>query len=180
VIDLGWVTPGDLDATLEAAAWKLAPGATSEPVAGRGGLHVLQVVERRESRLPPFSEVATQIQEREQERVYTEQFTKYMSDLEKKSLIVASPPQEAANFRALLSRPVANRLDLEPAQVQGQTQDQGQEQNLQPTDTTGRTAPADSMQGAPGALPEPKPVTNEPSPVTPPPAQAPAPPPPAR
>jgi parvulin-like peptidyl-prolyl isomerase len=177
VIDLGWVTPGDLDATLEAAAWKLAPGATSEPVAGRGGLHVLQVVERRESRLPPFSEVAVQIQEREQERVYTE---KYMSDLEKKSLIVASPPQEAANFRALLSRPVANRLDLEPAQVQGQTQDQGQGQNQQPTDMTGRTAPADSMQGAPGALPEPKPVTNEPSPVTPPPAQAPAPPPPAR
>jgi parvulin-like peptidyl-prolyl isomerase len=178
VIDLGWVTSGDLDATLEAAAWKLSPGATSEPVAGRGGLHVLQVVERRESRLPAFSEVAQQIQEREQERVYTEQFTKYMGDLEKKSLIVASPPEEAAGFRALLSRPVANRLDLEPAQVQGQGQTQGQGQPE--VDTTGRTAPADSTQGAPGALPEPKPVTNEPSPVTPPPAQAPAPPPPVQ
>lgn len=174
VIDLGWVTAGDLDAALETAAWKLAPGATTEPVSGRGGLHLLQVVERRESRLPAFSEVAQQIQEREQERVYTEQFTKYMGDLEKKSLIVASPPQEAAGFRALLSRPVANRLDLAPAQVQGQGQGQPE------VDTTGRTAPADSTQGAPGALPEPKPVTNEPSPVTPPPAQAPAPPPPVR
>ncbi|HEX8050079.1 MAG TPA: peptidyl-prolyl cis-trans isomerase, partial [Solirubrobacterales bacterium] len=96
VIDLGWVTQGDLDPGLATAAWKLAPGAVSEPVAGRGGLHLLQVAERRESRLPAFAEVAEQIQERERERVYTEEFTKYLAELEKKSLIVAEPPQEAA------------------------------------------------------------------------------------
>jgi parvulin-like peptidyl-prolyl isomerase len=170
VIDLGWVTPGDLDAGLEAAAWKLAPGALSEPVAGRGGLHLLQVVERRESRLPAFAEVSEQIQAREQERVYSEEFTKYLSELEKKSLIVAEPPQEAADFRGLLSRPVADRLELEPANVAAQPG----------TDMEGRTPPADSVQGAPGALPEPKPVTATPPPVTQPPAESPAPPPPAQ
>ena len=170
VIDLGWMTKGDLDAGLELAAWELAPGALSEAVAGRGGLHILQAVERRESRLPAFAEVAEQIQSREQERVYTEEFSKYLSELEKKSLIVAEPPQEAADFRALLSRPVADRLSLEPATVAAP-----------PTvDTTGRTTPADSMQGEPGALPEPKPVTNTPPPVIQPPAESPAPPPPAQ
>lgn len=173
VIDLGWVTPGDLDAALEAAAWKLAPNALSEPVSGRGGLHLLQMVERRESRLPPFSEVSQQIQDREQERVYSEEYAKYMDELEKKSLIVADPPREAAGFRALLSRPVVDRLELEPAQVPGQT-------TAQPTmDTDRRTPPADSVQGAPGALPEPKPVTATPPPVIQSPAEAPAPPPPS-
>jgi parvulin-like peptidyl-prolyl isomerase len=170
VIDLGWMKRGDLDAALETAAWPLAPGALSEPVPGRGGLHLLQTVERRESRLPPFSEVMEQIQAHEQDRVYTEEFTKYLAELEKKSLIVAEPPQEAADFHGLISRPVADRLELEPATVTGQPA----------TDTTGRTAPADSVQGAPGALPEPKPVDSTPPPVTLPPAESPAPPPPTR
>lgn len=117
VIDLGWMTKGDLDPALELAAWELAAGALSEPAAGRGGLHLLQVVERRESRLPAFAEVAEQIQAREQERVYSEEFTKYLSELEEKSLIVAEPPQEAADFRGLFSRPVADRLELAPATV---------------------------------------------------------------
>jgi parvulin-like peptidyl-prolyl isomerase len=169
VIDLGWVTTGDLDAALETAAWPLAPGATSEPVAGRGGLHVLQVVERRESRLPAFAEVAEQIQGREQDRVYSEEYNKYMAELEKKSLIVAEPPQEAAGFRALLSRPVADRLELQPASVSAAPP---------AIDTAGRTAPADSVQGEPGALPEPKPMTSTPPPVVQSPAESPAPPPP--
>jgi parvulin-like peptidyl-prolyl isomerase len=168
VIDLGWMTKGDLDPALELAAWDLAAGALSEPAAGRGGLHLLQVVERRESRLPAFAEVAEQIQAREQERVYSEQYTKYLSELEEKSLIVAEPPQEAADFRSLLSRPVADRLELDPATL------------AQPGADAGRTAPADSVQGEPGALPEPKPVTSTPPPVTQPPAESPAPPPPAR
>ena len=168
VIDLGWVTRGDLDAKLELAAWTVAPGALSEPVEGRGGLHLLQVVERRESRVPAFSEVQEQIHSREQERVYTEEFTKYLSELEKKSLIVAEPPQEAADFRGLLSRPVADRLELEPANVAAPPA----------VDATGKTPPADSVQGAPGALPEPKPVDSTPPPVTQTPIESPAPPPP--
>jgi peptidyl-prolyl cis-trans isomerase SurA len=188
VIDLGWVTPGDLDPALETAAWKLPPNAVSEPVAGRGGLHLLQVVERRESRIPPFSEVANAIQEREAERVYEEEFTKYMAELEKRSLIVAKPPQEAANFHRLLSRPAAGGgLELSPATLpeNAGAGSASAEASATATDPS-RTAPADSVQGAPGALPEPKPVTTNPPPVVgqpsdiePPPAEAPASPPPA-
>ena len=187
VIDLGWVTPGDLDPALEAAAWKLQPNAVSEPVAGRGGLHLLQMVERRESRVPPFAEVANAIQEREAERVYDEEFTEYMAELEKRSLIVANPPQEAANFHRLLSRPTGGGgLELSPATLPESGTENGASAEAPAVTDPARTAPADSMQGAPGALPEPKPVTTNPPPVVeqpaviePPPAEAPASPPPA-
>jgi parvulin-like peptidyl-prolyl isomerase len=99
VIDLGWVAPGDLDQTLQTAVWALAVGAMSEPVAGRGGLHLLQVTEVRESRIPAFAEVSAQIQQRESERVFRQEVIKYMAELEKRSLIVANPPDEAAGFR---------------------------------------------------------------------------------
>jgi parvulin-like peptidyl-prolyl isomerase len=102
VVDLGWVSPGDLDATLETAGWKLAPGTLSDPVSARGGLHLLQVEERRDSRIPPFAEVSRQIEAKEQNRVYREEMRKYMVELEQRSLIEAHPPEEAKNFRQQL------------------------------------------------------------------------------
>lgn len=103
VIDHGWVSKGDLDKSLETAAWPLKVGEVSEPVAARGGLHLLQVSERRESQIPPFADVQARIRTREQERVFREEIAKYMVELEKKALIVADPPQEAANFRQRLA-----------------------------------------------------------------------------
>jgi foldase protein PrsA len=103
VIELGWVSPGDLDKNLESAAWKLPVGSLSEPVEARGGLHLVQMIDRRESRIPPFNEVSSVIQSREQERAYREEVAKYMAELEKNSLIVANPPQEAAGFRSRLA-----------------------------------------------------------------------------
>src|SRR5947199_2572200 len=41
VIELGWVSPGDLDKNLEGAVWKLPVGSLSEPVEARGGLHLV-------------------------------------------------------------------------------------------------------------------------------------------
>ena len=102
-IDLGWVSPGDLDKNLETAVWKLPKGSLSEPVQARGGLHLVQVLDRRESRIPPFSEVQQAIQTREQERVFRQEIAKYMVELEKKSLIVAKPPADAADFRRQLA-----------------------------------------------------------------------------
>jgi peptidyl-prolyl cis-trans isomerase SurA len=103
VIDHGWVSKGDLDKSLEAAAWPLKAGEVSQPIAARGGLHLLQVAERRESRIPPFADVQAKIRAREQERVFRDEISKYMVELEKKALIVADPPQEAANFRDRLA-----------------------------------------------------------------------------
>jgi peptidyl-prolyl cis-trans isomerase SurA len=103
VIELGWVSPGDLDKNLETAVWKLPKGSLSDPVEARGGLHLAQVIDRRESRVPPFSEVAEAIRNREQDRVFREEVAKYMVELEKKSLIVANPPEEAAGYRRQLA-----------------------------------------------------------------------------
>ena len=167
VIEVGWVTPGDLDANLEAAVWKLAPGAVSEPVAGRGGLHVIQVADRKEARIPPFAEVQEQIRQREQRLKMQDEIGLYMAELEKKSLIVTEPPAGAENFRRQLgARPKTEdeRLGLAPSTDVAVP-------NLNPDTPVG---------GEPGALPEPKPITNTPPPVVeePPNEQAPPPPPP--
>ena len=102
VSDLGLVSPGDLDPTLEKAAWSLQKGAVSAPVTGRGGLHLLQAIDRHESHIRPFNEVAATIQQKEEERVYRDKLAEYMAELQKESLIVADPPAEAAGFRSLL------------------------------------------------------------------------------
>ncbi|HYN21406.1 MAG TPA: peptidyl-prolyl cis-trans isomerase [Thermoanaerobaculia bacterium] len=169
VIDIGWVAPGDLDPTLETAVWKLSPGSLSEPVAGRGGLHLVQVVERRESRVLAFSEVQEQISNRERARRMQDEIAVYMGELEKKSLIVAEPPPGAEGFRRLLGkRPLSEdeRLGLtEPAVNPADSMNPG---------TTPMQTPASGM---PGALPEPKPATNTQPPVIEPPAPAEPPPP---
>jgi parvulin-like peptidyl-prolyl isomerase len=154
VIEVGWVTPGDLDASLEAAVWKLAAGAVSEPVAGRGGLHVIQVVDRKEARIPAFSEVQEQIRAREQRIKMQEEIGRYMAELEKKSLIVTAPPPGAENFRRQLgARPKTEdeRLGLAPATP------------LPDVGPTGETRPA--LGGEPGALPKHEPISNQPPPV---------------
>ncbi len=175
-VDLGWVSPGDLDKNLETAVWKLPKGAVSEPVQARGGLHLVQVLDRRESRVPPFAEVQEAIRAKEQERVFRQETAKYMVELEKKSLIVANPPAEAANYRRQL---VADTADLN---------DQGGSLNVPaaPPATgpaAGTTPPSSATTiepTAPGSLPTPKPIDTTPPPVatppvTPPPAATPPP-----
>jgi parvulin-like peptidyl-prolyl isomerase len=161
-IDLGWVSKGDLDPALELASWPLAKGAVSEPVAGRGGLHLLHVIDRRESYVKPFSEVAAQIQAQEEDRLYREELAKYMADLQRQALIVADPPAEAAGFRRLLAVPSAadelSGFARQPAE--GATK-----QDEEPAaPQTGLEPP-----GSPGALPEPAPTSPTPEPAIPPP-----------
>ena len=163
VIELGWVSPGDLDKNLETAVWKLPKGSVSEPVAARGGLHLVQVLDRRESRIPPFSEVSAAIQSREEDRVFREEVAKYMVELEKKSLIVANPPEEAAGFRhQLAAAPVEEDVEglggTAPA----------------PPSVPEISAPATTTPAKPSALPEPKPTDTTPPAAVPPPAPPPA------
>jgi parvulin-like peptidyl-prolyl isomerase len=158
VIELGWVSPGDLDKNLETAVWKLPKGTVSEPVPARGGLHLVEVIDRRESRIPPFAEVSAAIQGREEDRVFREEVAKYMVELEKKSLIVANPPEEAAGFRRQLE--AAPIEDLEGLSGAVPTEAPQAAPVIDPT--------------KPGGLPTPKPVNPTLPEVTPPP------PPPAR
>ncbi|MDP9120655.1 MAG: peptidyl-prolyl cis-trans isomerase [Acidobacteriota bacterium] len=166
MIDFGWVSPGDLDPGLEAAAWKLEKGAVSEPVKARGGLHLLQVIDRRQSRILPFPEVQAKIQAQEQERLYREETAKYMAELEQRSLIVADPPPEAAGFRRLLGKvtPEGRLGEMEGAAATAV----GSSGTVVPS---GETKPDLAGNPQPGrSLPPPKPVdTTPPSPGSPPP-----------
>jgi parvulin-like peptidyl-prolyl isomerase len=187
-IDLGWVSPGDLDPALQTAAWKLKPGEVSEPVTGRGGLHLLLAAEHRDARIPPFSEVSSVIQSREQDRVYNLEVAKYMVELEQKSLIVVDPPAEAAGFRRLLSKPeepgIPGLSDLmaprAPAGAASGTGDTKGDATKRKPAAMPKGSVAEPSGAQPGALPQPKPVDNEPPPVTAaPPAPVAPPPPPA-
>jgi peptidyl-prolyl cis-trans isomerase SurA len=165
VIEIGWVSPGDLDKNLETAVWNLPKGGISEPVQARGGLHLAQVLDRRESRIPTFAEVQEAIQAREQERVFRQEVGKYMAELEKKSLIVAKPPEEATNFRRQL---VASEISANEADELGA----GVPASSTPGAATG--APSKPLvpttaPGMPGTLPTPKPVDSTPPAVPPPP-----------
>jgi peptidyl-prolyl cis-trans isomerase SurA len=46
--DLGWTTPGSFVPEFEEVMNRLEPGALSDPVASRFGVHLIQVVERRQ------------------------------------------------------------------------------------------------------------------------------------
>jgi parvulin-like peptidyl-prolyl isomerase len=154
VIELGWVSPGDLDKNLETAVWKLPKGALSDPVEARGGLHLAQVIDRRESRVPPFSEVSEAIQTREQDRVFREEVTKYMVELEKKSLVVANPPEEAAGYRRQLATAEGAGEELEG--LAGEAAAAAAESAATPAPPA--VAPSPETTPLPGTLPTPKPV----------------------
>lgn len=99
-IDLGWVERGDLDAELAGPALELQAGEVSAPIAGRGGLHLLQAVERRDAGVRPFIEVEDEIRARESNRIFQEELAEYSKELEGRSYIVVDPPPEAAGFLA--------------------------------------------------------------------------------
>ena len=101
LVDLGWVNAGDLDAELEKAVWQLQPGGVTAPVRGRGGLHVVKVLERREPVLRPFDEAKERISGRvEQSRLSTE-YPAYLRELEAHSYVTLNVPPEAEGFKGL-------------------------------------------------------------------------------
>jgi len=51
--DLGWVSPGELVPEFEQAMNRLRPGEVSEPVVTQFGVHLIQVLNRRETEMSP-------------------------------------------------------------------------------------------------------------------------------
>ncbi len=104
LLEIGWVGPGDLASELEQAAWELEAGEISEPIVARGGVHVLQVTERRESSIQPFEQVREAIAEEERAlKMRTEQ-EKYLLELEQRAYYEASPPPGLEEFRTATGR----------------------------------------------------------------------------
>ncbi len=110
LVDLGWVVSGELDPQLEASLASLSPGDVSEPIAARGGYHLLQLQEFEDQRAQAFSEVSDQIEARERRRLFAQKFQDYMRDLEKQAYVVADPPPDAAGFRTV----AGDREDVDP------------------------------------------------------------------
>ena len=101
VIDLGWVNARELADELEAVVWDLQLGDVSQPVEGRGGLHVLEVVDRQEEGLRPFNEVADEAENRAGSIAFQDAMETYVEDLERESYVVLEPPAAAEGFRRL-------------------------------------------------------------------------------
>ena len=99
VIEHGWVATADLDPALAEAVTDLEVGGYSEPIAARGGLHILQVQERKESHIQPFKEVSGAIMATIQAERFDETLSQYMAELEAAAYIRSEPPQEAVGFR---------------------------------------------------------------------------------
>jgi peptidyl-prolyl cis-trans isomerase SurA len=98
-VDLGWVEAGELAPALEAAVAGLVAGAVSSPVEARGGLHLLQVLERTESSMRSFSEVKDELAKREEGSQFEEAMRTYLADLEQRAYLVENTPPEAAGYR---------------------------------------------------------------------------------
>lgn len=117
VAELGWVKQGDLDPDLEAAVWDLEAGAVSPPVEGRGGLHVLEVIEREEATLLSFNEVAEQIDRIERERLLRQEYEAYLEELRDAAYIrIHQLPPGAEQFDVAES---ASRLRVEGSAMPG-------------------------------------------------------------
>jgi peptidyl-prolyl cis-trans isomerase C len=163
LIDIGWVAKGDLSADLEKAVWDLKPGEVSEPVASRGGLHLVTLLERRAATLRPFTEVADEIRGKERERLFADKYKEYLDRLEREAYVQLDPPPEAKDFRAadVGSGELAPSLEKATA---------GAEKAAEAKKDDASAAPAAADAGVPDAAsPAPSsPATPPPSPTTPP------------
>lgn len=101
VIDLDWLRRDELDDTLAEVAFALEPGAYSEPVASRGGLHILHLAGLEESKLKPFKEVQEEILGIERSRRFNKELEDYMSRLEHQAYVREDLPAEAVGYRSL-------------------------------------------------------------------------------
>lgn len=110
VLDLGWIERGDLEPALERQIWDLEPGAVSEPVAARGGLHVVEILDEEPAMLQPFGDVQDAIRNKLRAGRYEEELANFLAELEENSHVVQNPPPEAAGFRLASERQTRDEL----------------------------------------------------------------------
>lgn len=110
LLELGWIERGDLEPALERGIWELEPGAVSQPIAARSGVHVVEILAEEEARLEPFADVQDQIRNKLRSGRYGEEMSKFLADLERDSYIVQNLPPEAAGFRLGAEREAVDEL----------------------------------------------------------------------
>ena len=92
--DLGWVSPGGFVPEFEEAMNRLGPGAISPPVVSRFGVHLIQVIERREVELST-KEVRDQARAALREQKFETAYQEWAKDLRARAYIeMREPPQQ--------------------------------------------------------------------------------------
>jgi peptidyl-prolyl cis-trans isomerase SurA len=91
--DLGWASPGGFVPEFEDAMNRLAPGAVSAPVVSRFGVHLIQVVERRQVELSD-KEIRDQARAALREQKFESAYQEWAKDLRTRAYIeMREPPQ---------------------------------------------------------------------------------------
>lgn len=91
--DLGWVSPGAFVPEFEDAMNKLSVGGVSDPVVSRFGVHLIQVLERREVALDP-KQLREQARNVLREQKFEEAYNEWVRDLRARAYIeMREPPQ---------------------------------------------------------------------------------------
>ncbi len=94
VLDIGWVSRGDLDPAIEDAVWELDEEQIADPVSARGGLHLAQLVEREDASVRPYEEVQEQVYRAEFNRQMLEEYEEYLLELQDKAFFQCRGPAE--------------------------------------------------------------------------------------
>jgi peptidyl-prolyl cis-trans isomerase SurA len=91
--ELGWSSPGAMVPEFEEAMNKLAPGGISPPVVSRFGVHLIQVLERRQVALD-MKQVREQARNVLREQKFEEAYNEWAKDLRAKAYVeMREPPQ---------------------------------------------------------------------------------------
>jgi peptidyl-prolyl cis-trans isomerase SurA len=89
--DLGWTTAGALVPEFEEAMSKLPPGGISEPVVSRFGVHLIQVIERREVALDP-KQLREQARAAVREQKFDQAYADWVRELRTRAYIEMREP----------------------------------------------------------------------------------------
>ena len=89
--DLGWTSPGGFVPEFEEAMDKLPPGGLSAPVVSRFGVHLIQVLERRDI-VPSEREIRDQARNRLREQKYEQAYLDWVKELRLRAYVEMREP----------------------------------------------------------------------------------------
>ncbi len=92
--DLGWAAPGSFVPEFEEAMNKLQPGGISTPVVSRFGVHLIQVVERRQVAVDP-KELREQARNQLREQKFGPAYADWVAELKARAYIEMREPPSA-------------------------------------------------------------------------------------
>jgi peptidyl-prolyl cis-trans isomerase SurA len=91
--DLGWASPGQFVPEFEEVMAQLKPGQISEPLVSRFGMHLIQVMERREAPLT-LREQREMVRGQLREKKMDELYTAWVQELRGRAYVeLRDPPQ---------------------------------------------------------------------------------------